>query len=55
MAIELNRTSLFTVKYVDKNGNIQLQDIQADGVTGAKDKFAEMNPGVQVVNIWRKM
>jgi hypothetical protein len=54
MAVEVSRTSIFTVKYLDPDGGVNLIDMQAAGMTEAKDKFAAEYPGCSVVNIWRK-
>jgi hypothetical protein len=53
MAIEINHTPTFTVKYVE--GGIQkFMDLQATGITDAKDQFSKSNPDAEVINIWRK-
>jgi ribosomal protein L18E len=54
MALELNRTSVFTAKYLDAGGVQKFVDIMAVGMTEAKDKFKVEYPGCQVINMWRK-
>jgi hypothetical protein len=54
MAIELNRTSIFTVKYLDTGGVQQFADFQAVGTSDAQEQFKTKFPDCQVINVWRK-
>lgn len=55
MAVEMNKTQIYTAKYLDDNGQLKFMDLTATGMTDAKDQLTERGiPNERVVNVWRK-
>jgi hypothetical protein len=56
MPVEINRTQIYTAKYIDDNGQLMFMDLTATGMTDAKDQLKKRGiPNEQVINVWRKL
>lgn len=54
MAVEINHTSIYTVKYLDESGVAQFVTIPAAGAGGAKDTFAKDYPNCTLLDVTRR-
>ncbi len=55
MAIELGaQNRIFTAKFTRAIGSQEMIDIPATGMSDACEKFKQLYPDAELINIWRK-
>lgn len=54
MAIEINQSKIYTIKFVDEHGTQKFVDISAQGTGDARDQFTQAYPLARIVTVFRK-
>ena len=54
MAIQINQTPVYTVKFLDADGIEKFQDYPAAGTWAAEQAWKKEHPNTTLINIFRK-